>query len=128
MVNISDYTKGQGFSRPCRILPQVYLTVQSYSFSPYSIIDQSWLSLGREAAKAFSYLKTVLSTLPILALLDFSKDFIVESNAIRNGIGAILSQEGQLVAYYSEALKCSMFHLSAYEKEMLAIVKAIRKW
>lgn len=37
-------------------------------------------------------------------------------------------QENQPVAYFSEALKGSALHLSTYEKEMIAIVKSIRKW
>ena len=44
------------------------------------------------------------------------------------GIGAILSQHNQPVSYYSKALKGSALALSTYEKEMLAIVKSIRKW
>jgi hypothetical protein len=32
------------------------------------------------------------------------------------------------VAYFSEALKGSALELSTYEKEMLAIVKAVKKW
>ena len=32
------------------------------------------------------------------------------------------------MAYFSEALKGSAIALSTYEKEMLAIVKAIKKW
>lgn len=39
-----------------------------------------------------------------------------------------LSQHDQLVVFFSEALKGSSLALSAYEKEMLAIIKAIRKW
>ena len=43
-------------------------------------------------------------------------------------MGAILTQGGGPIAYYSEALKGSALHLSTYDKEMLAIVKAVRKW
>ena len=51
---------------------------------------------------------------------------MVESYGI--GIGAILSQQGKPIAFFSEALKETALVLSTYEKEMLAIVKAIRKW
>ena len=39
-------------------------------------------------------------------------------------IGAILSQEGRLVAYFSKALSMKHQTLSIYEKEMMAIVDA----
>ena len=40
----------------------------------------------------------------------------------------ILSQNNQPIAYYSEALKGKSKLLSTYDKEMLAVVKAVRKW
>nr|GEV88657.1 transposon Ty3-G Gag-Pol polyprotein [Tanacetum cinerariifolium] len=40
----------------------------------------------------------------------------------------VLSQNNKPVAYFSEALKGSASQLSTYEKEMLAMVKAIQKW
>ena len=43
-------------------------------------------------------------------------------------IGTILSQHDQPVSYYSKALKGSALVLSTYEKEILAIIKSIRKW
>ncbi|KAJ8759923.1 hypothetical protein K2173_010069 [Erythroxylum novogranatense] len=81
-----------------------------------------------ECTIAFNELKQAWSSPPVLQLPNFSKTFVVESDASGKGIGAILSQEGRPIAYYSEALKGSMLTLSTYEKEMLAIVKAIRKW
>ncbi|KAL5759721.1 hypothetical protein ACOSQ2_018559 [Xanthoceras sorbifolium] len=56
------------------------------------------------------------------------KTFIIECDASGIGMGAILTQEGRPIAYYSEALKGSALHLSTYNKEMLAIVKAVQKW
>ena len=76
---------------------------------------------------AFKKLKEALSNPPILHLPDFSQQFVIECDASGIGIGAILSQQDRPVAYFSEALKGSALALSTYEKEMLAIVKAIKK-
>ncbi|KAK0608302.1 hypothetical protein LWI29_028621 [Acer saccharum] len=81
-----------------------------------------------EASVAFEQLKRALVSPPVLRLPDFTQQFIVESDACGVGIGAILIQQDRPVAFYSEALKGSALALSTYDKEMLAIVKAIRKW
>ena len=81
-----------------------------------------------EAAAAFQQLKTTLTTPPTLCLPDFSQRFVIECDASGVGIGAVLTQHNQPVAFFSEALKGSALALSTYEKEMLAIVKEVRKW
>ncbi|KAM0028421.1 putative nucleotidyltransferase, Ribonuclease H [Helianthus debilis subsp. tardiflorus] len=78
--------------------------------------------------EAFSTLKTLLSSTPVLRLPDFSKPFTVETDASGTGIGAILSQEKQPIAYYSLKLNPRMQHASAYQREMFAITQAIAKW
>ena len=77
---------------------------------------------------AFKQLKEALTSPPILCLPDFSQPFVIECDASGLGIGAILTQQNQPVAYFSEALKGSALALSTYEKEMLAIIKATKKW
>lgn len=52
---------------------------------------------------------------------------MVGSDACGVRIGAILMQNNRPVGYFSEALKGSSLSLFTYEKEMLAIIKAIRK-
>lgn len=77
---------------------------------------------------AFKQLKEALTSPPILRLPDFTQQFVIECDISGTGVRAILSQQNQPVAYFSEALKGSALALSTYEKEMLTIVKAIRKW
>ena len=65
---------------------------------------------------------------PVLSLLDFNTTFVVESNASSLGIGAVLSQGGWPITYFNKALSPRHQVLSVYEKEMLAIIVAIKKW
>ena len=59
---------------------------------------------------------------------DFTKEFIVESDAFHTGIGAILTQGGRPVAYFSKALSEKHQTLSVYDKEMMAILVVVKKW
>ena len=69
-----------------------------------------------------------MASTPVLALPDFTKQFVIETDACASGIGAVLAQEGHPIAYYSKALGQQNHKLSIYEKEFLAIIMAIDKW
>ncbi|XP_075650145.1 uncharacterized protein LOC142620705 [Castanea sativa] len=81
-----------------------------------------------QANQAFHNLKEAVSQPPMLALPDFSQPFLVECDASGFGIGAVLMQQGRPIAFHSKALKGKSIHLSTYEKELLALVTAVKKW
>lgn len=81
-----------------------------------------------EATQAFEDLKQALIGAPVLALPDFSKNFVVETDACGYGIGAVLMQDSHPLAYISRHLKGKQLHLSIYEKQLLAVIFAVQKW
>jgi hypothetical protein len=43
-------------------------------------------------------------------------------------IGAVLSQDNRLVAYFSETMNESKIKYSTYDKEFYAIIQSLKKW
>lgn len=80
------------------------------------------------AQQAFDSIKQAMTKTPVLALPNFQLQFIVETDACAEGIGAVLMQQGQPIAYSSKALGEKHKALSIYEKEFLALTMAVEKW
>ncbi|XP_072077108.1 uncharacterized mitochondrial protein AtMg00860-like [Arachis hypogaea] len=68
------------------------------------LLKEDQFKWGNEAQTAFEAPKTTMVIVPVLAVPSFSKPFAVETNASGKGIGAVLLQEGRLVAYMSQKL------------------------
>lgn len=83
-----------------------------------------------EFKKAFSLCKTILCNDPILQYPDFEKPFNLTTDASNVAIGAILSQgtigKDLPVAYASRTLNPAETNYSTIEKELLAVVWAVK--
>ena len=61
---------------------------------------------------AFDALKITLTTTPVLGYPDFTKEFILDTNASLEGLGSVLSQQDMngkvcVIAYVSQTLRPS---------------------
>ena len=52
-----------------------------------------YLSLSEEALEAFEALKRAFMYSPVLAFTDYTKDFLLKTDASKEGLGAVLSQK-----------------------------------
>ena len=88
------------------------------------------MSLSEEALGAFEALKQACMNSLVLAFADYTKDFLLETDASKEGSGAVLSQKQEdrwfhLVAYGSQALTTHEKNYHSMKLEFLALKWAI---
>jgi len=95
---------------------------------PTTLLKKDAFSWTPEATKAFKHLKEAMCQSPVIATLDFTKTFIMECDALGNGIGVVLMQDERPTAFESRPIKGNFLHKAIYDKEMLAILHELKKW
>jgi hypothetical protein len=68
-----------------------------------------------------------MCTTRVLAMPDFTKTYIEKCDASGHGIGIVLMQEGTPLTFECSYIKGNNLLKPIYEKEMLAILHAIKK-
>ena len=81
-----------------------------------------------ECQQSFEELKKLLTEAPVLIQPESGKEFVVYSDASRNGLGCILMQEGKVVAYASRQLKPHERNYPTHDLELAAVVFALKIW
>lgn len=81
-----------------------------------------------ESETTFKLLNQALTSTPILALPNFLLSFEVETDASTTGIGAVLTQQGHPLAFFSKKLSRRMSNASSYARELYAITQDVARW
>jgi hypothetical protein len=85
----------------------------------------NWSSRCNEALEQ---LKVLLTTAPVLAQPDIEKPFDVYCDASSSGLGCVLMQEGQVIAYASRQLRRHELHYPTHDLELAVVVHALKIW
>ncbi|XP_041424995.1 uncharacterized protein LOC121395491 [Xenopus laevis] len=112
--------------------------VPNYSALAKPLTDLTKKKLARlvewtaDCDQAFKTLKTSLASAPVLQAPDFTRRFVVQTDASNYGLGAVLSQvnskgEEHPVIYLSRKLLPREVAYATVEKECLAVVWALQK-
>ena len=89
-----------------------------------------WVLLSEDALESFQVLKQACMSSPILASADYMKNFLLENDASKEGLGVVLSQKQadrhyHLVAYGSQALTAHEKNYHSTKLEFLALKWAV---
>lgn len=88
-------------------------------------------AMTKECIDAFATLKQHLVRAPILAYPRFepqASEFMLQTDASAVGLGAVLEQQGHVIAYASRSLTASERHYSVIQRECLAVVYALKQF
>ncbi len=118
-----------------------------YFIQGYSQIARPLLDLTKKATPwhwhdeqqtAFEGLRNKMCNKPVLQQPNFDKTFYLQTDASAYGVGTILSQEGgstmtskpkrHPIAYYSATFTLTKQRYDIYEREFLAVIKALENW
>ena len=92
------------------------------------LLQKDKFEWNSDAEQAFLSLKAALLQAPILQLPDFTKAFVIETDASRTAIGAVLLQNELPISYFSKKLPSHLCKQSTYVRELHTVVEAVRKW
>ena len=83
---------------------------------------------GEDAILAFEAIKEALASPPVLAYPNPDLPYELVSDASMTGCGAVLTQQGRPVAYFSSKFSPAEHNYTTGEQELLGIIKALKEW
>ena len=86
------------------------------------------LKWTKECQLSFERLKQISTTAPVLRVADPNKDYEVCTDASKEGVSAVLTQEGKVIAYESRKLREHEQKYSSYDLELTVVVHALWMW
>jgi RNase H-like domain found in reverse transcriptase/Reverse transcriptase (RNA-dependent DNA polymerase) len=135
LTNVMEVCKFLGFTGYYCYFIKDYLKI-ARPLLQLTHLQTPW-SWNQEEQTASETLQTAMTNKPVLRQSDFTEPFFVLTDASAYGMGAILSQEGgstgqkprlHPITYYSPTFTETERNYDIYNRELLAIMKAITHW
>jgi hypothetical protein len=76
----------------------------------------------------FNMLKELLTSAPMLKIVDPNESFVVCINTCKEGLGGVLMQNGHVIGYESRNIKEHERNYTTHDLELVAIIHALRTW
>jgi hypothetical protein len=73
-------------------------------------------------------MKKVICREVMLAFPDFSKPFVIHTDASHTQLGAVISEDGKPIAFYSRKLNAVQTRYTTTERELLSIVETLKEF
>ena len=83
---------------------------------------------NQKCEDSFKKLKTLLTSAPILRIADPNKEFVVCTDPHNDGLGRVLTQEGNVIAYEFRKLKIYENNYATYDLELAIVIHALKMW
>lgn len=78
--------------------------------------------------KSFDTMKRIISKETLLAYPNFNETFDIHTDASHTQLGAVISQDGKPIAFYSRKLNPAQTRYTTTERELLAIVETLKEF
>ena len=103
---------------------------RSETLAPLTALTSSKLKFKwtEECTNAFNTMKKIIAKHILLAYPDFSQPFHVHTDASKLQLGAVISQNGKPIAFYSRKLNPAQTRYTTTERELLSIVETLKEF
>ena len=83
---------------------------------------------GDKEKKAFHLVKKIMARETMLAYPNFNEPFEIHTDASHYQLGAVISQNGKPIAFYSRKLNDAQTRYTTTERELLSIVETLKEY
>ena len=124
--NVSKVRGFLGLTGWCRVFIKNYALIAG-PLTELTKKDEAFIWTDKREL-AFTKMKEILASKPVLKMPNFDKTFEVIVDACGQGVGGILQQEHHPIAYESRQLRIHEKNYLTHDLELLAVIHALKKW